>query len=541
MPIPHTSTLRFTPKGLADGFDATEIFPGACRKLQNLVFDQSNPEVVIARPGVGAAITSFAGFTTPGFVSLQVVVGTKVFGMVATGLTAAHDEPFCYDLVTNAFIAISGVTAGNAEGRPTSPATTGAWTPPTLAVIGAKIIITHPGYAGTAGKFFGVIDISNPAAPAYTTANTTTNLLPTVPTSVANFNNRAYFACGNVEYYSDVLAPTVMTTAGQSLTLGDNTPIVAQAGLPVTTTSGGVVGALIVFKGTQIWQITGDAAVTGTLAQNYLTLTVGCQAPRSVVSSPLGTFFAGPDCAYFVSATGLILPVTNQQGGLPDIRQPFNYCTEPTRVAAAFASNIYRLCIPTIVDGVAGTFDYWFDCRRFRWNGPHTFLYDCASGAGNYFVLTDRRVPAKLFTSYVNPKTTTIYTDNAAVYTADMVSATMPKRGEMAVKQIVESTMELSSSGAALTYGITAFGENGQFINAVGIPVQGLGHIWGTHPWGNGLRWTSSQTQVVTYRINWSIPIVFNKIAIEVSTPATKGVSIGTFYGRTQTTGYTLQ
>jgi len=41
MPIADSVPVRFTPKGLADAYDATDVFPGACRKLSNLVFDQS--------------------------------------------------------------------------------------------------------------------------------------------------------------------------------------------------------------------------------------------------------------------------------------------------------------------------------------------------------------------------------------------------------------------------------------------------------------------------------------------------------------------
>jgi len=147
MPIADSVPVRFTPKGLADAYDATDVFPGACRKLSNLVFDQSNPEIVVARPGVDGGFTSFAGFTTPGFISVQITIGNYIFGMVATGLTAGKDQPFCYNIQTGAFITISGVTAGNSEGRPTSPPTTGAWTPPSIASIGSKLIITHPGIA----------------------------------------------------------------------------------------------------------------------------------------------------------------------------------------------------------------------------------------------------------------------------------------------------------------------------------------------------------------------------------------------------------
>lgn len=541
MAIPQTIPIRFTPRGLADAFDSTDVFPGACRKLTNLVFDQSNPEIVIARPGVGTALTSFATFTTPGFISLQVTIGSRVYGMIATGLTAGHDEPFCYDLVAQAFIAITGSTAGNAEGRPLSPATTGPWTPPTMAIVGAKIIITHPGYAGTAGKFFGVIDIPTLA---YTTANTATNLLPSVPTFVANLNNRAYYVCGNVIYYSDVLVPTTITNASQSLTAGDSSVVVGLSGLPVQTTTAGVVSALIAFKGTQIWQITGDAAVTGSLALNYLSLNIGCSSPRSIVPTPLGTFFSGPDSCYLVNPFGAVMPVTNQLGGAgstPDLRQPFGYCTEPSRVASAFAGNIYRLCIPTIIDGTVATNDYWFDTRKMRWNGPHSFLYDCVSSAGTYFIVSGVGSLNKLFRSDPIPNTTTVFNDNGAAFSVGMKSADFPKKDEMAMKQVVESTIELSSSGQSVTYSITSYNDKGDLISSTGIATALIGGIWGAFIWGDGTKWASSMNQPRTYPVNWSIPLVFNKMAIELEAVAATSVSIGTFYARTQKTGYTLQ
>jgi hypothetical protein len=543
MAIADSNPVRFTPRGLADAYDSTDVFPGACRKLANLVFDQSNPEIVVARPGVGSAISSFAGFTTPGFVSVQLTIGQYIFGMVATGLTAGKDQPFCYNIQSGSFITISGVTAGNSEGRPTSPSQTGAWTPPTIASIGSKLIITHPGYSGTGSNFFGVIDISNPLAPAYSTMNTTSHGLPSVPTAVANLNNRAYFACGNVAYYSDSLNPTVMTNAGQALTLGDTSPITALSGLPVQTTSAGVIAALIAFKSTQIWQITGDSAITGSLSLNYLSLNIGSACPRSIVPSPLGTFFAGPDSAYLVNAYGAVMPVTYQDGygAAPDIRQPFGNITEPTRVAAAFAGNIYRICIPTIVDGVAGTYDYWFDTRKKRWNGPHSFVYDCASSAGNYFIVSGYGSGAKLFSSMVYPTASTTYKDNGASYNVELKSAQFPKTQDMMMKQVVESTIELSSIGAATTYAITAYNDKGNYINGTNVTTTPTGNLWGNNTWGDGSTWQTSTISPRTYQVNWTIPLVFNKLAIDVLAPASTAIAIGTFFARYQNTGYLLQ
>ena len=310
MAIRNGQPVRFTPKGLCDAFDASDAFAGACGALTNLVFDQGNPELVVSRPGVGAPLTSFSSFTSPTFVSVFIVIGTIAYGMVSSARNAGHDEPFAFDLVGGTFITISGVTSGN---TPVSPATSGAWTPPTMAVVSTNIIVTHPGFPGSGGIFFGVISIATPSAPTWTATNLTTNPLTGLPTSVANYNNRAYFAVGNTLQFSDVLAPTVRTNASQSLTLGDSTPITAQSGLPVQTTSAGVVGALVAFKASQIWQITGDPT-SNNLGLNYISLTTGCSAPRSVVQGPFGIFFIGVDAPYVLNFLGVLSPLY-QLGG----------------------------------------------------------------------------------------------------------------------------------------------------------------------------------------------------------------------------------
>ena len=538
MPIPASIPVRFTPRGLADAYDSTDVFLGACRGLSNLVFDPSNPELVVVRPGIGAALTSFAGFTTPGFVSIQVTIGTRVFGMVATGLTAGIDQPFCYDLAASAFVAVTGSTAGNAEGRPASPATSGAWTPPTMAVIGNYLIITHPGYTGVGISFFGAINLTTLA---YTSQNAATNLLTAVPKAVTNLNNRAYFAVNNTTEYTDVLNPLTRTLAGMAITLGDSTPVLGLSGLPIQTTTSGIAAALLVFKEKQIWQIIGDAATT--LATNYLSLQIGCAAPRSIQTSPLGVFFAGPDAPYIVTPMGAVTQVANQLGQLgsmADIAQPFANVTQPSRIAGAFAANIYRVCIPTVVDGLAVTADYWFDTKRLRWNGPHTFNYDCASSAGTYFILSGVGALNKLFASTIVPKVGSSVTDNAVAFNVILTTTDFPKRDEMSMKQIIESTIELASSGASVSYSVQAFDEAHNFMSQVSIATQVTGAIWGAFIWGDVV-WGASLNRPKTYVVPWDAPLVFNKFSLTISAVASTNVAIGTFYARMQKTQYTLQ
>ena len=538
MAIRNGKPVRFTPKGICDAFDATDAFPGACELLSNLVFDQGNPELVVSRPGVGAADTAFSGFTTPTYVSVYIVVGNVAYGMVSSGRNAGHDEPFAYNIVTNTFITISGVTSAN---TPTSPATSGPWTPPTMAVISTKIIVTHPGFNGTGTNFFGVIDISNPAAPAWSSANTATNALPGVPTAVANYNNRAHFAVGNVDYFSDVLVPTTRTNATQSVTVGDTTPITAFSGLPVQTTSAGVIGALVIFKASQIWQLTGDTT-TNNLALNYITLTTGCSSPRSVVQGPFGIFFAGLDAPYILNFLGTLVPLSSRPGtDFPaDLQVPFQNCTEPTRVSAAFAGNIYRVCVPTLILGQTQTNDYWYDIRRKRWTGPHSFPYDCAAQFGNAFVLSSPAQGAALFVSTTIPTSNSTYLDAGTAMVSHLRSSNFPKTGHMAEVQVVESTIELASTGNPVNFNITATDDQGTTLQTTFIQTPSSGSKWGAFNWG-AANWSSNVSIPHVYTIPWPAALVFQKMSIDVTVTPVNSVSIGTFFARYQDTGYMNQ
>ncbi|QVN18762.1 hypothetical protein [Burkholderia pyrrocinia] len=536
MAIRNAKPVRFTPKGLCDAFDATDAFAGACQLLTNLVFDQGNPELIVARPGVGAAATTFSGFTTPTFVSVHTVVGNVAYGMVSTARTAGFDEPFAFNLLTSSFITISGVTSANV---PASPATSGAWTPPTMAIVGTKILITHPGFSGTGSNFFGVIDISTPSAPAWSSSNLATNPLTAVPTSVANFNNRAYFAVGNVLNFSDPLAPLTRTNASQAVTVGDTTPITVQSGLPIQTTTAGVIGALVVFKAGQVWQVTGDPA-TNNLALNYISLTTGCVSPRSVVQGPFGIVFAGIDAPYVLNFLGTLVPLSSRPGmDFPaDLQVPFQNATQPSRISAAFAGNTYRTCVPTLIQGQQQTNDYWYDIRRKRWNGPHTFIYDCASQYGESFVLSSASQGAALFVSTTIPTSNSLYLDAGASFVCHLQSSNFPKTGHMQQVQVVESTIELSSTGAATQFGLTALDDQQSTLASTFAMTPSSGGQWGSFLWGSG-NWSSNASIPHVYTIPWPTALVFQKMSIDVRATPVNAIKIGTFFARYQDAGYT--
>lgn len=446
--------------------------------------------------------------------------------MVASAATAGYDEPFCYDTSTNTFVSISGVTGLNV---PTSLSITGAWTPPTMVVISTKIIVTHSGFSGSGSNFFGVIDISTPATPAWSASNTATNALPSVPTWVAQFYNRAYFACKNVAYFTDVLDPVTITNSSQSLTCGDTTSISVMAGLPVSTGTQGILQALIIFKGTGngIWQVTGDSA-TSNLILNQLSGSNGTDAPRSVQAVPTGLAYMDSDGVRVVTLLGQINYLNS------DIVQPFLSAATPSRAVAVYANSIYRICLHTAIAGTAITGDFWYDFLYQRWNGWHSFEYDCAVQISGTCYLMSTTVGAKIFASAVIPSGSSVYTDNGNGYTSFMETAYLPVERTMNMKSVIESTVEIvSGQGAKYTVNVTMIDENGNVAGSASVNSQESVAAWGTAVWGS-FAWAIS-TQIATPTlIPWDAPVVFSTANIRASVGAAQSVGIKEWFFRTQ-------
>ena len=537
MAIPKSYPMRFTPKGLVDAYDASDKFPGACRILKDLIFDPANPELVVSRPGVISRY-NFSDFSSPGFISVHAQVGGRMYGMVATSLNAGYDQPFCYDLNAQANVPITGMTAGNV---PLSPSPFGPWVPPTITAVGVYVIITHPGFDGTGTNFFGVIDLTNFNAPVWYSANISGNPLSAAPQAAANYNDRVYFAVGNQVPYTDVLQ-LKRSFASQQLAVGDSGAITALSGLPIQTTSSGVVAALCVFKQGQIWQITGDTT-TNNLSLNWLTLGRGTSMPRSVAVSDNGIYFCDAGGAFMVNIFGAVKAVEfSPERPECDIQVPFQNCTDPSRASGACSGGVYRVCLPTVISGQMVTNDYWFDEARKRWNGPHSVPYDCACDAGNGldFIISGYQSGAQLILSQATSDLDTVYTDLGAPQSPLLLSSTFPKTSHMFEKQVVESTQELSAQGGNAVYTITAEDEQGNVLATVTVSITPPGLLWGGGAlWGGGGLWASGQNIPHVYSLPWPIPVVFQKMAIRISAEPAAAVQIGTHYARYQDTGYT--
>ena len=146
--------LTVRPKGLSDAVDGSNAFKGAMQFLQNLVPSASTAQVFVPRPAA-VEVTDFTGFTTPAGGTALLVIGTRAYGMISSSAFPGRDQPFCYDIVNDVFVTISGQSSAN---LPTTQPTTGDWQPPHMEMIANRIIVTHPGFSGGSGPYFGWID-----------------------------------------------------------------------------------------------------------------------------------------------------------------------------------------------------------------------------------------------------------------------------------------------------------------------------------------------------------------------------------------------
>jgi hypothetical protein len=452
------------------------------------------------------------GFASPGYVSCMIQVGTRVWGMLSTARNLGYDEPFCYDFATNAFVPIGGILPTNV---PASPATSGAWTPPSICAVGSYIVFTHPGYSGTGSNFFGVISGAGGASPAYNSYNTATNALPSAPTWCANFNGRVYFACGNTAYYTDVLAPTTMTNATNSLTMGGSDPITSMSPQPYfTTTAGGIAQALLVFKAFGIWQIQGDLALS-TLSLNQVISGVGTQSPRSPAVTPNGVAFLAIDGIRNVGLDGQVsVPVG-------EVNKPFMTALTPTRTACAYNQGTYRAVVDFLQGGSYEKFEYWWDEIRQIWTGPHTLTYDNIIPSGASFLVTSATNTGVIYQSNVLPGATDNFTEFGSPLSFVYQTGVLPEDTSiLSEKALIEHTIFM---------GFTAQQQ---------IEFQALdpsSNVLSTYNFTTPLIAPSGPT---SYGVFWSAPIIFNRMSIMISGQSSGGLQLGAMYLHYQALGY---
>jgi len=530
MALRKAQPILWDPVGVSDAVDATNVFKGAMSALRDLVPDPSTSRIFVPRPAA-TQITDFttSGIADPGFISALKVVGDIAYGMIATSSPAGKDVPFVYDLAAGSFVTISGITAGN---TPNSAPATGTWIPPTIAVIGTKVVITHQGF--TAGAPIGIIDVTTPASPSWTNINTSPTALPAKPIAVASFSGRAWYAGGNVVYFSDILLPDTITNASQSVTIGDDSNVTGFGTIPLSSLAGGSVESLMVFKPKTINQITGDIALSN-LRNAEISTGIGTLSPLSIVSSPYGLLFISQHGLRNISQGGEISPVIGADG--QGVSVPFINSVEPSRIVAGFSVNTYRVTtqnqfIPTIPYQ-----DWWYNTDLKAWTGPHSFPASLVQPWEGTFVITPQGINASLWQSDIVPLDTSAYIENGNQLEFGYATVPMPLNSRMSQNAVIEASIGLQFSKVGGTVNFYAQDENTLLLDTASKSIVVSAAIWGTSPWGTG-NWGGDVTNYQQVRIPWTKPIVFNQAVFGATGNAVSGFKIGTLSLRYQMLGY---
>lgn len=371
MPIRNAKTIRWAPKGTVDSLDSTSTGPGGMAALANLVPDPSTRNIFVPR-SAAIQVTALSSVNVSAIV-VFLILGDVVYGMI--GNPSGYDYPFICNLDTNVFSFPAGITLANV---PTTQSIVGDWTPPTMAQLGAYIVVTHPGFTGAANGFFGWFDLTKPSAPVWKSGNTKINPLTGVPIACAQFGGRIYFAVGNATQASDEFNPLVITNANQVLTYGGSNAITALSGLGLNNqVTGGIVQSLIIFKGVEnIWQLTGDYTGNPTPWDvNTLNVSTGTLAPNSVIPTPNGLAFVAPDGVRMIDFNGNVSDPIGEFGA--GVAVPFQNAVAPSRICGAYNVQTLRLAVRLSDTQISlpkgqGTVEYWYNFGLNAWTGPHS-------------------------------------------------------------------------------------------------------------------------------------------------------------------------
>lgn len=556
MSLRRARPITFHPRGLSDALDGSTVFNGAMAQLGNLIPDPSTRSLWQCRPaaskiadfsiGGGPFSSGFSsGFQVSGFplpvtlISCMRVVGNIVYGLANAG-GASKDYPFAFNLVTSVFIPVNGVTGAN---QPTAPAASGAWVPPTMDLVGTNLLVTHPGFTGAGGNFFGWFDISDTSNITWNAGNLTGAVtFTTAPSAVKNFNGRAYWVTNPPTgqpglIFSDVLVPRNVTNANQVLTFDDNVPLTALGALPLSNQLGGIIQSLIVFKGvTNMYQVTGDAALNN-LAKNALNVATGTLAPNTIASTPKGLAFIAPDGLRFIDFNANVSDPVGIDGMGKTL--PFIYSLVPSRMCAAANGVVYRVTTQDASLTGSPTVEYWYDMARQIWSGPHTLPAACIATYNNTFIVAPSGILGSLWQSdYVQTSTST-FTENGTALQFDYFTCMLPDTDEMCENAMIETTIYMKLDPGA-TYLAQALNQNASVLTQANIVNPNAAVVWGSFTWGQSL-WGGAANNLFPRQVQWPIPVVFRRMQIAVHGFSSSSLRIGTLHMNYQKLGYLQQ
>lgn len=478
--------------------------------------------VLLTHPGYNGT-TTFIGWIDVSSFTLATLTATTAIG--SPNLTAVSSNPLLVGVRPGMQVAGAGIPAG-------------AYI---VSMTAGTIVLSANATAAAAGVALTITG-GTTAAPLYGAGNVNTNPFTRIPTCVSAFNNRAYYGMLNFAVYSDVLNPTQITNATQALTVGDNAPVTALAGLPLNSQFiGGVNQSLIAFKGAaSMWQILGDAA-TADLRLDVIQGSVGTLAPNTITPTTLGLAYMAPDGYRMLGLNGQASDPIGARGS--GVTKPFINAVTPSRACAAFNGNVLRASVQNGLSVGQVVEEYWFHLDLKVWSGPHTFpasmIEAYYGGTGDTFILAASGIAAKLWQSSPVQPLGASYTENGTALTFTAQTSLLPDNQEMAGNQVVETTLA-AQVPAAQMFSVLVADEEGDvlgtaYVNGSGEPTA----IWSAFNWG-AAAWGSGASVYRQYALSWAAPLVFKQASVRVSGLSLANTVLGDLRIRYQVLGYLL-
>lgn len=378
------------------------------------------------------------------------------------------------------------------------------------------------------------------SAPLWGAGNTNTNPLSQVPVAVAGFNGRAYFGLGPYLVYSDVLKPLQVSFASQALVIGDNTSITAIASVPLTSQlTGGVQQSLTVFKGAgALTQITGDAA-TANLSQNTVAGSVGTLAPNTISETPYGTAFIAIDGLRVLGLTGTLSEPIGSNGS--GVVVPFLNALYPSRMASAYAEDIFRTTVQNAAAPGQPIYEYWFNFKTEEWTGPHTCPMRVIDPYpnGSSFIGAPWATNGVAWQSGVLPVSTSIYTENGAQLTWTFQTSLLPDNHEGTFNKVMQTSIALAIYASDVLL-VSAVDDKGATLDAVNVSgFSGAPSYWGAGVWGTAL-WGAAAPYLRELPVLWHQPLIFRQASISITGASSPGQQIGNIYAKVQSVGWNV-
>jgi hypothetical protein len=224
------------------------------------------------------------------------------------------------------------------------------------------------------------------------------------------------------------------------------------------------------------------------------------------------------------------------------VSQPFLQAQYPTRIAAAFNQNTYRVSVANQAAAGVPTQEYWFNFKLKGWTGPHSFpagiiapCYYLNTG----FLLFGTGITGKLFSATTVPTSASTYTENGTALAWGYGTVLLPDNQEMRMNAMVESTLAMKlPANQQIT--VQCINEDSLVLDTVYLSAPpSSAAAWGGFDWG-AAPWGSAMGYFQQYQLPWSQPLVFKQMGLLITGNSLAGFAIGNLYLKYQILGYLL-